>query len=56
VASPDLEKQGFFLSRSFYLSGIKRTAGNSSKKKTQSYTDYFAIFMPQKSLYAVFQK
>ena len=31
---------------------LKRTAA----KKTQSDTDYFVIFMPQKSIYAVFRK
>ena len=28
----------------------------TAPKKTQSYMDYFVIFMPQKSIYAVFQK
>jgi hypothetical protein len=30
AASPDLEKEGFFSSLSFYLSGIQRTAGSGS--------------------------
>ena len=28
----------------------------SAPKKTQSYLEYFVIFMPLKSIYAVFQK
>jgi len=28
----------------------------TAPKKTQSYMDYFVIFMPQKLIYAVFQK